>query len=101
MKKAFKEAVRLESPGGVQVQVLRQPFVNQVDEAGTDRKWIHRNGERHPVDHLRVFREIELVPVVESEHPIYDELSGKINPDVSLFNRWNAEQRQRKALEGN
>ena len=97
--KPFREAVRLESPGEFSVQVLTQPLVNQVNERGTDRIWIHRNGERHPVDKLRIFREIELVPVEKPEHPLFDELTGRVEMHSPFLNRWLAKRRRQKALE--
>ena len=99
MVRAFREAVRLEHPGGqLQILVLRTPHVAQIP-LKNGHFLINVHEERNPIDKLRVFREIEPDPVETPEAPVFDELTGHVEMRSPVFDALNAAETQRKTRE--
>ncbi|KKN52709.1 hypothetical protein LCGC14_0609900 [marine sediment metagenome] len=100
MIKPFKEAIRLETPGAELLIAVHTGRGNTFRDLATDRLYINVNDERNTIDHHRVFREIELVPVLEPpEHPLRDELIGTVEMHSPILDRWLASERCKRTLE--
>lgn len=95
----FREAVRLEHPGGqLQILVLRTPHVAQIP-LKNGHFLINVHEERHPIDKLRIFREIEPEPIQVPEAPVFDELTGHVEMRSPVFDALNAADKQRRKNE--
>lgn len=82
----FRECVLLiEDERGVlrfRPVILTQPGIDQIIErvhvdakTDTPRVWVCRNGEKDDLKHVRLFREVPIVPPAPEpgEHPVFDE----------------------------
>lgn len=97
--KAFREAVRLEHPDGqLQILILRTPYVAEIP-LKNGHFLINVHEERNALDKLRIFREIEPVPVEVPEAPVFDELTGHVELRSPVFDALDAADKQRKKHE--